>query len=53
MNNVNNKEVVRKQYVNSNNLETRISIHEKYSVNKEGFCNWIISHGSLAVEKQH
>lgn len=44
MNNVNNKEVVRKQYVNSNNLETRISIHEKYSVNKEGFDNWIISH---------
>ncbi|MBE6051062.1 MAG: class I SAM-dependent methyltransferase [Clostridium sp.] len=33
---------VKNQYKNDNNLQTRISIHEKYSVNKQGFGNWII-----------
>lgn len=33
--------IVKEQYKNSTNLKTRISIHEKYSVNKKGFGNWI------------
>lgn len=43
MSNINDKSIVKNQYKNSNNLSTRISIHEKYSVNKMGFGNWIVS----------
>jgi ubiquinone/menaquinone biosynthesis C-methylase UbiE len=32
---------VKEQYSNSTNLNTRISIHEKYSVNRLGFGNWL------------
>ncbi len=32
---------VKEQYSNSKNLNTRISIHEKYSVNQLGFSNWL------------
>jgi len=35
---------VEKQYENANNLNTRISIHEKYSTNKQPFGDWIVSH---------
>ena len=38
-----NKGVIEKQYENANNLNCRISIHDKYSVNKIGFNNWIFS----------
>lgn len=38
------KELVEKQYRTADNLNTRKSIHEKYSVNKIGFDNWIFSH---------
>lgn len=41
---LNNKEFVKKQYESATNLNTRISIHEKYSVNRQGFGNWIFSH---------
>lgn len=41
---INKKEVVQKQYQNATNLNTRISIHDKYSVNRQGFGNWIVSH---------
>ena len=41
---VNDKESVEKQYQNSNNLNARISIHDKYSTNKQGFGNWIFDH---------
>ena len=34
------KEYVEKQYQKSDNLSTRISIHDKYSVNKLGLNNW-------------
>lgn len=44
MNVLNTSENVRSQYATSANLNTRISIHEKYSVNKNGFANWIFSH---------
>lgn len=44
MNEINDSRTVEKQYASSNNLNTRISIHDKYSTNKQGFANWIYSH---------
>lgn len=38
---LNDRAQVREQYRTSANLNTRISIHQKYSVNKQGFGNWI------------
>jgi len=38
---INDKASVAKQYQTSANLSARISIHDKYSVNKQGFGNWI------------
>ena len=35
---------IEKQYQTSQNLNTRISIHDKYSTNKQPFGNWILSH---------
>ena len=32
------------QYGMADKLNTRISIHTKYSVNKQGFGNWITEH---------
>lgn len=43
MGKINDISVVKQQYATANNLNTRISIHEKYSTNKMGFGNWIIS----------
>lgn len=43
MNAMNHKESVQNQYQNASNLNTRISIHDKYSVNKQGFGNWIVA----------
>ena len=43
MNEINNTDVVRQQYASTGNLNTRISIHDKYSTNKTGFGNWIFS----------
>lgn len=43
MSNINDSTIVKKQYENASNLNTRISIHEKYSTNKMGFGNWIFS----------
>lgn len=43
MSNINDTSIVKQQYSTANNLNTRISIHEKYSTNKIGFGNWIIS----------
>ena len=40
---INDKISVEAQYQNSNNLNVRISIHDKYSTNKQGFGNWITS----------
>lgn len=42
-NNINSTLAVQKQYTTPRNLATRISIHDKYSVNKMGFGNWIFS----------
>ena len=41
---VNDKETVRKQYSTADKLSIRISIHNRYSTNKQGFGNWIFSH---------
>lgn len=35
---------IQKQYATSLNLSTRISIHDKYSTNKQPFGDWIVSH---------
>ncbi|MBD5454245.1 MAG: class I SAM-dependent methyltransferase [Lachnospiraceae bacterium] len=43
MDKINDISVVKQQYATANNLNTRISIHEKYSTNKMGFGNWIMS----------
>lgn len=43
MSNINDMSVVKQQYATANNLNTRISIHDKYSTNKMGFGNWIVS----------
>ena len=40
-------EVVREQYKSDANLKTRISIHDKYSVNKVGFGSWIFQQYEL------
>ena len=47
MSTINNSGIVKEQYKDSSNLNTRISIHSKYSVNKQGFGNWIISNYNL------
>ena len=39
MNKINNTSVVKQQYANANNLNTRISIHDKYST------NWVLETG--------
>lgn len=41
---INDESAVKKQYATAANLNTRISIHDKYSTNKTGFGNWIFSH---------
>lgn len=43
MSTINNQKNVKEQYSNAGNLNTRISIHQKYSTNKMGFGNWIFS----------
>jgi len=41
---VNDGATVEKQYKTADKLNTRISIHSKYSTNKQGFGNWITAH---------
>ena len=36
--------VIEKQYQTAKNLNTRISIHDKYSTNHQPFGEWIMSH---------
>lgn len=42
MSSLQNEAIVKKQYKTAENLKTRISIHEKYSTNHQGFGNWIV-----------
>lgn len=46
---INDQDVVQKQYESAANLNTRISIHDKYSVNKQGFGNWIVSNYQMTA----
>ena len=46
------RQVVNNQYASSERLETRISIHEKYSRNREPFGEWIVSHYALQPGEQ-
>ena len=39
----NNSDEVKEQYRTSKGLDIRISFHEKYSTNKQGYGNWIVS----------
>lgn len=48
MGTINQHGIVQEQYKTADNLNTRISIHEKYSTNKIGFGNWIFSHYDLS-----
>ena len=41
---LNDSAAVHQQYSTPDRLNTRISIHSKYSVNRQGFGNWITSH---------
>ena len=41
---LNDHTMVQRQYSTADKLNTRISIHSKYSTNKQGFGNWITSH---------
>lgn len=49
MGNINDTAIVKQQYATAKNLNTRISIHDKYSINKMGFGNWIVS--NYRIEK--
>ena len=44
--------VVQNQYATSTRLETRISIHEQYSRNKQPFGEWILSHYHLQPDEK-
>ena len=48
MSTINNQKDVKEQYANAGNLNTRISIHQKYSTNKIGFGNWIFSNYKIS-----
>ena len=48
MSTINNQQTVKEQYANAGNLNTRISIHQKYSTNKMGFGNWILSNYKIS-----
>lgn len=39
---------IEKQYKTAGNLNTRISIHVKYSTNPQPFADWIVSHYEIA-----
>ena len=41
---INDETAVKNQYRTADRLNTRISIHSKYSTNTQGFGNWISSH---------
>lgn len=45
---LNEDSFAKKQYSGTGNLQTRISIHEKYSTNKQGFGSWIYAHYHIA-----
>lgn len=49
---LNEHSAVQKQYSTANNLNTRISIHDKYSTNKLGFNNWLFSNYDISPNSE-
>ena len=47
MGTINQYKAVQEQYKTADNLNTRISIHAKYSTNKLGFGNWLLDRKSV------
>ena len=43
MSRTNDISILKQQYATADHLKTRMSIHDKYSTNKMGFGNWIVS----------
>lgn len=52
METLNQHKAVQEQYKTADNLNTRISIHAKYSTNQLGFGNWLFSHYDLSPDKK-
>ena len=48
METMNQRKAVQEQYKTADHLNTRISIHTKYSINKLGFGNWLFSHYDIS-----
>lgn len=44
---VNDSNLIKTQYANPDKLDIRIALHQKYSLNKEPFGDWILSHYQL------
>lgn len=44
MPNINNTEIMRKQYSDSSQLDIRIALHQRYSTNQQPFGDWIMEH---------
>ena len=44
--------IIEKQYQTAKNLNTRISIHDKYSTNHQPFGDWIVSHYDIKPRSQ-
>ena len=40
----NNAEAVKARYATSEGLNTRLSFHDRFSTNKQGYAEWIVSH---------
>ena len=49
MTKLNDASAVKAQYASSENLSARISLHAKYSTNKQGFGSWIAGHYRFAA----
>lgn len=41
MGNINKPNIVARQYATAQHLDSRISIHEKYNVDKQGWFSWL------------
>ncbi|MDE5780322.1 MAG: class I SAM-dependent methyltransferase [Lachnospiraceae bacterium] len=52
MESINQHKTVLEQYKTADNLNTRISIHTKYSTNKLGFGNWLFSHYDISANNK-
>lgn len=52
MQTINQQKAVREQYQTADHLNTRISIHTKYSTNPLGFGNWLFSHYDISPDSK-